>query len=209
MVAGQAQLGAVGQHAGQGRDRRAVDEAALVMARLGPGVGKQHERAADRRVGERLDQQARVVGKDADPRALGVGKPAKQRRDAGDVGFAADDADIRIGARLGGEVLAGAETDLEPDVAHRPVEQDARIERPVARQRDREMRQKIGDEPLPTRAQRTALPAAEEATLRLVAGGPAGRRSLAQENAATSSSTKSRRSHEKPPSGSGGRPKWP
>ena len=107
------------------------------------------------------------------------------------------------------QVLAGAEADLEPDVAHRPVEQGGRIERPVAGQRDREMRQKIGDEPLPTRAQRTALSAAEEATLRLVAGGRADGRSLAQENAAASSSTRSRRSHEKPPSGSGGRPKWP
>ena len=47
---------------------------------------------------------------------------AKQPGDAVNEWFAADYADIGPGKRLGGEVLAAAETDLEPDIVARRIE---------------------------------------------------------------------------------------
>ena len=93
---------------------RRIDDPPLVMAGLGPGIGEQHEDALEAGVGQGAQQQAGVVdhhAEIAEPRALGV---REQARDAGDVGLAADQADLGVGRGLRGEMLAGAEADLEP-----------------------------------------------------------------------------------------------
>ena len=52
----------------------------------------------------------------------------EQLGDAGLEHLAADDAAMGIGCRLIGEMIAAAETDLEPDLVDRAIEQAARIE---------------------------------------------------------------------------------
>src|SRR5277367_2353166 len=78
-----------------------------------------------------------------------VGEPLrvdhrKQLGDAVDEGLAADKADIRIFAGLGDEVLAAAETYLEPDLAWTKREQ--RLARGERRRIHLQSRQQFRDE---------------------------------------------------------------
>ena len=107
-----------------------------------------------------------------------------------------------MGRGLPGQMLAAAEADLEPDILDVSVEQLPRIvERPGF---GADSGQNRLDQPRLTGAQRRSLaPAVELAPpLRMVAGG-------LQASARRSSSDRSTRSQENPPSASGGRPKWP
>ena len=75
----------------------------------------------------------------------------EQRGHAVDVGLAADQADIGMGLGLGGEMLAAAEADLEPDLPARRHEQrpwikEGRIERAGLRECDPEARQQMLDQ---------------------------------------------------------------
>jgi hypothetical protein len=108
----------------------------------------------------------------------------------------------RLPHRLRRQMLAGAEADLEPDRLDRAIEQPTRIDRPLARQFDPQPRQQRVEKLALSRAELAAATAAvQERPARAVAG-------IAQ-NTARSCGTRSRRSHEKPPSASGARPKCP
>ena len=87
--------------------------------------------------GQAIEQEARVVGEDADPPGRAVGlQMAQEAGDPLDEGLAADEADGRIGAHLMGEVLAGAEADLEPEVLDRRREQRAQVDRSLRHPRE-------------------------------------------------------------------------
>jgi len=123
IVGGDAQLRPVGERASQLGDGGGGDDSALVVARFRPRIGEQHEAAPEARLGERGEQEPRVVAEDpdiAEPLGLDAGE---QPRDAVEEGLAADQAGPGMRARLGGEMLAGAEADLEPDRARARVEQ--------------------------------------------------------------------------------------
>ena len=121
IVGGNAQQGVVFQRAGEMIQRVGRDDAALVMACLAPGIGEQDEGAPQRGLAQRGQQQAGVVAEQAD-----IGQPLgvdlrQQAGDAVDEGFAADETDIRMRARLGGQVLARAEADFQPGRMQRIV----------------------------------------------------------------------------------------
>ena len=96
-----------------------------------------------------------------------VGKPARFDRGeclrhAVDEGFAADEADARVGRRRGDQVLSPAEADLQPHVRDGLREQCAQI---AGRRRghiDREARQQRFEQRGLMRPQRVALAPAEE-----------------------------------------------
>ena len=105
--------------------RRRGDEPALVVALLGPGIGKQDERAGDRGVRQPAQQRAGVVGVQADVGELLALDGAQRLDDAVLERLAADQADVRVGARLPQQMLGPAEADLEPHL-RRPAARTAR-----------------------------------------------------------------------------------
>ena len=101
------------------------------------------------------------------------------------------------------EMLAAAETDLEPNRGACGTEQGSDVEVTRCREVYRQPRQQFIDEGLLSRTQSPPAAAAEDlmTPLRLAA--------RCAQKARRSSSTRSSLSQEKPPSGSGRRPKWP
>ena len=106
----------------------------------------------------------------------------------------------RMRAGLRGEMLAAAEADLEPERSARVREGRERIARI-----DAQPRQKRAEQLVLRRPQPLALAAAVERARGVARPG----RPVRQDSAERSVSTRSVRSHEKPPSASGLRPKWP
>ena len=104
-------------------------------------------------------------------------------------------------AGLRGEMLAAAEADLEPERSARVRERRERIARI-----DAQPRQKRAEQLVLRRPQPLALAAAVERARGVALGRG---RPVRQDSAERSVSTRSVRSHEKPPSASGLRPKWP
>src|SRR5215472_2336255 len=96
------------------RDERALDQAALVMALLGPGVGKENQ---DLRETARrdlpLEHFDRVVADDADVARAVALEREQQAADAGTMHLDAEIVAPGMRARERGEVLAVAEADLE------------------------------------------------------------------------------------------------
>ena len=117
MIAGQPQLPARTQHPAQLANGFRDDQAPLVVPGLRPWVGKEHEHPPQARGCEDREQSAGVLGKDLDAVDAVFGDRRQQRRDAVDVGLAADEADVRVVPGLRQEVFTGAEADLQPDVA--------------------------------------------------------------------------------------------
>ena len=104
-------------------------------------------------------------------------------------------------------MLAGAEADLEPEIALRRREEGLRIEAAALRQREAQGGQQIAQQIALAGPQ---LPAAAPAIDDAPALRGLCRRFLVdQAKADFSCGTRSSRSQEKPPSGSGARPKWP
>jgi hypothetical protein len=200
IVGGEAQLAAIDHRRGEEIERCRRDDAALVVAQLRPGIGKEDEDAGQYRLGQRRQEQPRIVYEEpdiADVLPLDVGK---QLDDAVLEDLAADKALARRRRGLRRQMLAGAKADLERDRLGRRGEQRGRVEAPLRRQRDGEPRQQRRQQVLLSRAELAAAAAA-------IKDAPAER--LFAQKAPRSALTRSSCSQEKPPSGSGGRPKWP
>ena len=106
-----------------------LDQPAAAVARLGPGVGKVSDDALQARLGQAAEQASRVVVENPHvPEIVGL-HAREQRGDTVDENLAADEADLGFGGGLVGQVLAGAEADLETDFAGRERKQRRRIER--------------------------------------------------------------------------------
>ena len=208
VIAGEAQLGPVLQQPGKRIQVFRRYEAAPVVPFLWPGVGKQHESAPDAGVGQGVEQQPRVVVENPDVGEIPLADVGEQAGHPVDVGLAADEADIGMGAGLRRQVLAGAEAHFQPNVGHRSVKNGRQVEPAAAfRRRHPQARQQVPQQFLPALAQPVAAPPA-------VPAGPvvAGLRAAAGQlppKMDLRSSTSPVRSQEKPPSESGGRPKWP
>jgi hypothetical protein len=202
VIRSEPELAARPHDARQDVKRRAPDDSPLVMAELRPGVGKEDEDARERSCRKRGKNKPRIIDEEpdvAEPLPLDLGE---QLDDAILEDLAADDPDTGMRCRLCGEMLAPAEADLEPDLVNRRMKECAGFERAGIGQRDSEPRQQSFQQVLLARAQLAAAPATiEKPLLRALL--------LGAQNARRSSSTRSSRSQEKPPSASGGRPKWP
>ena len=132
---------------------------------------------------------------DADVGEAAVVDQGAQAGQAVDEGLAADQPDLAMRLGLVGEMFAAAETNLKPYRVGLVIEQGRRIEFRLGG--DQQTRQQRIDQRLAARAQPLAVTPAVELTVPY------------QLSAAFRSSTRSRRSQEKPPSASGARPKWP
>jgi hypothetical protein len=86
-----------------------------VVARLWPRVGEEDKGAGDRIRREGGEEGAGVLREDADVGEVAVGDRGCQAGDAVLEDLAADKPDLRVRLGLGGEMLAAAEADLEPD----------------------------------------------------------------------------------------------
>jgi hypothetical protein len=203
VVGGEPQFGTVGHDLGQAVEGCARHDPALVLPALWPGIRKQDEDAADRASGQRRDYYSRVIGKDPDivePPTLDL---RQQLDDPVLENLAADKPDIRVPLGQLRQMLAGAETDFEPNRAPRGAEECVGVEMTALREAYRQAWQQPLGARLLRRARRPPAAATENlpAPRRLGPGKP--------QKARRSSSTKSSLSHEKLPSGSGLRPKWP
>ena len=174
-----------------------------MVAALGPGVGEQQEDAPDAGIAEVGDEFARIAIMHANVGNALLVNVAEQLGDAVNVGLAADEADVRMGRGLPGKVLAAAEADLQPDILDVAEQALRLLERAHARL-DAQSGEQVLDQPRLAGAQRRTLAPAIE--LAPVLGVVIGRD---QVRARLSSPERSTRSQEKPPSASGGRPKWP
>jgi len=117
--------------------------------------------------------------------------------------LAADKSGLRMVLGQLSEMLTTAETDLEPNRGSRGTKESIRIELTRCRDVYRQPRQQLVDEGPLSGTQRPSATTTENlmAPLRLGTGYP--------QKARRNSSTRSSLSHEKPPSGSGRRPKGP
>lgn len=128
------------------------------------------------------------------------------REKRGDARFeylAADEAYLRMTLCLSGKMLATAKTDLKPNRSLRGIESRARFDLAALRNGQSEPRQQVtnANPLLRSKPPPAAAPKDPRAPRqRLAQGGQKARRS---------SSARSSLSHEKLPSGPGGRPKWP
>ncbi len=188
-VGRQAQFPAVDEEARQPRHARLVDEAALPVARLGPGVGEENEDAfeAGRRKGFEKHGDVRVENPD-------VGKTMaldedQQVRHAVQPHLGADQRDLWMAFGLPGKMLAAAKPDFQPEAFARLV-----IGYAILADANPQVRQQRIDQELAT-GRKPAPPAASP-------GLPAG-----QEKAFLSSPARSVLSQENPPSASASRPK--
>ncbi len=215
MVGRHAQFGARRHGAGQEIELRRREKTPPMMSLFRPRIRKQDEYPLQRCRRHPFDESARVIRENPDV----VERPAGGRRgdlrqqpgNAVYVRLAADKSDIRVGRRLRRQMFAASETDLKPDRANRPVETVPQIEGQGLRI-ERKPRQQAIHKRLTARPQAPAAPPAMQYLFPLVHHGRTSRDRPApvpQVNAAVSESARSVRSHEKPPSASGPRPKWP
>ncbi len=114
-VGRQAQFPAVDEEIREPRHARLVDEAALPVARLGPGVGEKNEDAfeAGGRKGREKRRDVRVENPDIG-KAVTLDK-VQQVRHAVQPHLGADQRDLGMAFRLPGQVLAAAKPDFQPE----------------------------------------------------------------------------------------------
>ena len=203
VIGRQAQLGIVGHDFRQAVEGCVRHDSAFVLPPFRPRIREQDEDAVDRGRRQRRHDQSRVIGKDpniVEPPQLDLGKQLDYSILEY---FAADKPDLRMVLGQLREMLATTETDLEPNRGACGTEECSDVEVTRCREVYRQPRQQFVDEGLLSRTQGPPAAAAEDlmTPLRLAAG-------YAQKER-RSSSTRSSLSHEKPPSGSGRRPKWP
>ena len=101
------------QDAGQPRQCFIADEAAFLLAALGPGVGIKQISLRQRGLRQAVDDLARVAGVNADIGQLALVDLGEKFGDAVDKGLTADKAGFWSPRGLRGEMLAAAEADFE------------------------------------------------------------------------------------------------
>ena len=102
VIAGNPQFAARPNHPGQCVEVGGRDEATLLVAGFRPGIGKQHKHPTERGIRQRRDQRQGIIHQDANLARAGrlAGNFGEQGRHTIDEGFAADDADTRVGKAL-------------------------------------------------------------------------------------------------------------
>ena len=188
-VGRQAQFSAVDEKIREPRHVRLVDEAALPVACLGPGVGEENEDAfeAGRRKGFEKPGDVRIENSDVG-KALTLDK-VQQVRHAVQPHLGADQRDLGMAFCLPGKMLSAAKPDFQPE----PFATFMNGFAILADDNPQFWQQRI-DQELAT-GRKPAPPAASPGL------------SAGQEKAFLSSSARSVLSHENPPSASASRPK--
>jgi hypothetical protein len=166
------------------------------VARLRPRVREQDERARQARIRQVGQQLARIALAQADVGQALFVDVAQGAGDAVDERLGAQDQHARMTRGLGGHVLAAAESYLQPDLDG-VRRQRAWLDHAV---RNGDARQQALQQRRLARLDRPRLDAAVAAE---------GRVRLARQARPRRSLARSVFSHEKPPSASGARPKWP
>ena len=104
-------------HPSERLDHRMRNDPALVVSPFRPGVGIENEDAGKEGVRRRFDETLRVAATQPDVDELLALNSRKRGDDAVEKRLAADEADVGVLLRPFDQVLAGAEADLEPDLA--------------------------------------------------------------------------------------------
>ncbi len=187
----QAQFSGVDEEVADPRHARLVDEAALPVTRLGPGVGEENEDAFEtgRRKGFEKHPHVRVEDPDIG-KAMAFDK-IQQTRHAVQPNLRADQGDVGMAFCLPGKMLSAAKPDFQPE----PFAA-FKIGLAVPADDNAQFRQKRIDQELAA-GRKPAPPAASPGL------------SAGQEKAFLSSPARSVLSQENPPSASASRPKWP
>ena len=114
VVGGEAQFRPRPQHPRQFVQHLHLQETALVMPGLGPGIGEQQEKAAERSVRQGRDDVPPVAFIDPNIVQRIICKLCQKLGDAHLIGLGPDQADIRILAGKLKQVFARAKPDLQP-----------------------------------------------------------------------------------------------
>ncbi len=185
----QAQFSAVDEEVGEPRHARLVDEAALPVARLGPGVGKENEDAFEARWGKGFEKHPHVCVEDPDTGKAMAFDKIQQACHAVQPHLRADQRDVGMAFCLPGKMLSATEPDFQPEPFAK-----FKVGSAVLADDNPQFWQKRVDQELAT-GRKPAPPAASPG---LTAG---------QEKAFLSSPARSVLSQENPPSASASRPK--
>ena len=103
-------------------------DAALVVTRFRPRIGKQDERASKRIFGEPLDEKPRVISIEPDILQIAIPDTRQELDHPVHKRFAADYTRARVGGSLPREMLTAAESDFQPDIFHPGSERGTRVE---------------------------------------------------------------------------------
>ncbi len=122
MIRRDSELRIVGQCGGDQAQTFGMDEAPVFMPAFGPRVGEQQKGAIDRSLGQALQQKPCVFRKNAHILRLVLIQKNQKTGDAVDERLASDQTGLGIGRRLRGQMLAAAETDLQPDLGRLRIE---------------------------------------------------------------------------------------
>ena len=136
IVGGEAELGARFHGARELVEDARRHHAPLVMPLFRPRIGKQDEDPAETGIRECRQQEPRVVDENADIAEIPALHLGQQFDHAVLEYLGAEQADVGMRSRLLGQVLAGAEADLEPKLGGRHRKQPLRIEAALLRQVD-------------------------------------------------------------------------
>ncbi len=122
-VAGNAEFRSRAHDARQSVEHLAGHEMAFAVFPFWPGIRKQQKDPAYGRIRKCAEQQPSVIVENADVAKIVSFNSRKQLGDAINIGFAADKANIGLVGSLPGQVLPGAKSDFEPDIACAPRKQ--------------------------------------------------------------------------------------
>ena len=162
VIGGETKLAAAFQDAGEFVEAVLLDQPAAMVAHLRPRVGKEHDDAIERSLGQTPEQEPDVVIEDTHVAEI-VGLDAReQSRDAVDESLATDEANGGIGLGLVGQVFARAEADLKSDFTWLEGKKRGRIDCPRNAQGNAQPGQQVFGEFAPAGAQpASAAPAVE------------------------------------------------
>lgn len=149
--------------AGKSIQERRLDDAALVVAFLRPGVWKQDKDPVETVARQQVDKVARILIPEPHIREAHIVDVREAFGEPFDKDFAGDNPGLRIGLRLRADMLPPAKTDLQPQLADLIFKEVQRgFERPRVR-REPQAGQKVVHK---------ALLAARQGTTALAAEGP-------------------------------------
>ena len=158
------QFRAAGHRAREKIERLEIDEAALALAALRPGIGIKEIDARKARLRQPVENERRVAAMDSDILDARLLYRRQELRHSVDEGLATDEADSGFARRGVDQVLAPAKADLEPQFSDPCGKKRACVERP--REIDRKRREQRFDELSLMAAQRFAFRAAVQPAMR-------------------------------------------
>ena len=138
------QFRAAGHRAREKIEGLEIDEAALALAALRPGIGIKKINAREARLRQPVENERRVAAMDSDILDARLLYCRQELRHSVDEGLATDEADIAFARRGVDQMLAAAKADLEPQFSNRWGKERACMER--ACEIDGELREQRFDE---------------------------------------------------------------